>query len=295
MMNRKDILKRVRLIQIRSRRTVNDVMAGQYASVFRGRGMEFDEVREYQPGDDVRTIDWNVTARTGRPFVKKYVEERELTVIFAVDVSPSGLFGTQMRPKLDLAAELTGVLAFSAIHSNDKVGLLLFSDQVERFVPPGKGLRHGLRILLEIEEQLERPSKAAATNIAGALEYLRKMLHRKAVIFLVSDFQAPDFKRQLQIVNRRHDLTAVSIEDRREYELPGVGLMEVQDLETGKTVLIDTCDKRAMRDFQRRTAIASEMRRRMMQSVGVDLLELRTGEPYLPPLLKLFRKREGRL
>jgi uncharacterized protein (DUF58 family) len=295
MMNRKDILKRVRLIQIRSRRTVNDVMAGQYASVFRGRGMEFDEVREYQPGDDVRTIDWNVTARTGRPFVKKYVEERELTVIFAVDVSPSGLFGTQVRPKLDLAAELTGVLAFSAIHSNDKVGLLLFSDQVERFVPPGKGLRHGLRILLEIEEQLERPSKAAATNIAGALEYLRKMLHRKAVIFLVSDFQAPDFKRQLQIVNRRHDLTAVSIEDRREYELPRVGLMEVQDLETGKTVLVDTCDKRAMRDFQRRTAIASEMRRRMMQSVGVDLLELRTGEPYLPPLLKLFRKREGRL
>jgi uncharacterized protein (DUF58 family) len=295
MMNRKDILNRVRLIQIRSRRTVNDVMAGQYASVFRGRGMEFDEVREYQPGDDVRTIDWNVTARTGRPFVKKYVEERELTVIFAVDVSPSGLFGTQVRPKLDLAAELTGVLAFSAIHSNDKVGLLLFSDQVERFVPPGKGLRHGLRILLEIEEQLERPSKAAATNIAGALEYLRKMLHRKAVIFLVSDFQAPDFKRQLQIVNRRHDLTAVSIEDRREYELPRVGLMEVQDLETGKTVLVDTCDKRAMRDFQRRTAIASEMRRRMMQSVGVDLLELRTGEPYLPPLLKLFRKREGRL
>jgi uncharacterized protein (DUF58 family) len=294
MMNRKDILKRVRLIQIRSRRTVNDVMAGQYASVFRGRGMEFEEVREYQPGDDVRTIDWNVTARTGRPFIKKYVEERELTVLFAVDVSPSGLFGTRVRPKLDLAAELTGVLAFSAIHANDKVGLLLFSDKVERFVPPGKGLRHGLRILLDIEQQLQRPAKARTTDIAGALEFLRKMLHRKAVIFLLSDFQAPDFKRQLQIVNRRHDLTAIAIEDPTEYALPRIGLVEVRDLETGRSILVDTNDNRAMGALQRRTSSAADMRRRMMQSVGVDLLELRTGEPYLPALLKLFRKREGR-
>ena len=293
-MDRKEILRRVRHIQISSRRAVNDVLAGQYASVFRGRGIEFDEVREYQPGDDIRSIDWNVTARMGRLFVRKYVEERELTVLFAVDASRSGLFGTRVRAKLDLAAELTGVLAFSAIHNHDKVGLVLFTDRVERFVRPNKGMRHGMRILLEIEATLASPTGRAGTDLAGALEFLRKVLTRRAVIFLISDFQAADFKRPLQIVSRRHDVVAVAVTDPRELDLPDLGLVRLRDLESGQELLLDTGDRATRERFARDAWIAAETRKRLLQSIGVDLLELRTDRPYMPELLRLFQMRERR-
>src|SRR5512138_28441 len=240
----RELLKKVRHIQVRADRLVNDVVVGEYRSVFKGRGMEFDEVREYQPGDDIRTIDWNVTARTGGAHVKRYVEEREMTAVLLVDLSLSGRFGSTHQLKVDLATEISAVLAFSAIKNNDKIGLLIFTDHVERFIPAKKGKQHVLRVIREL---LSFQPVAGGTDLAGALEFLNRVLKRKAVIFLVSDFIDTEFERDLALTRSRHDLIPVRISDPRESTLPDVGLIELEDAETGERVLIDT-RRRKIRD-----------------------------------------------
>jgi len=287
-----DILKKVRHIQIRTRRTVNDVLAGRYSSVFKGRGMEFDEVREYQVGDDVRTIDWNVTARTGHPYVKRFVEERELTVMLVVDVSASGAFGSTERLKSELAAELCALIAFSAIRNNDKVGLVLFTDRIELFVPPKKGKRHVLRVIREL---LYFEPAGRRTDISMALDYLNRVTRRHAVVFLVSDFLDQQYARRLTLANRRHDLVAVAVTDPRELELPRIGLIELEDAETGAMTVIDTWSRRATRRYAREAEHETAERRRLLRRLGVDSIEINTGRPYVPELIKFFRMRERRL
>ena len=258
-----EILKKVRRIQIVTSALVHDVFAGQYHSAFKGRGVEFEEVREYQPGDDVRTIDWNVTARSGRPFVKTYREERELTVVLLVDVSASQAFGTRDQLKSELVAELGATLAFSAIQNNDKVGLILFTDCVERFVPARKGTRHVLRVVREL---LYHQPTGRGTDVGAALEYLSRVLRRRAVVFLISDFQTPAFSGPLQVVRHRHDLIPVFVGDLRERELPPVGYVELRDPETGEQIVVDTRARAVRRRFQqlaeqRRQALLTDFRR----------------------------------
>ncbi len=278
---------------------VQDVLAGQYESVFKGQGIEFEEVREYQPGDDIRTIDWNVTARMGRPFVKKFVEERELTVMLIVDLSGSLQFGTVERSKAELAAELCAVIAFSAIANNDKVGLIIFTDQIEEFIPPKKGRRHVLRVIRDV---LSFTPEGHGTDIAVALEYLSKVTTRRTVSFLVSDFfeqsedeSNPSYEQALRIASKRHDVIAVTISDPREWELPRLGLMEFQDAETGETVLIDLSSHRGRAQFQRLAEEQTQSRSSLFRSAGIDTINLQTGEPYVGELLKFFRMRERRL
>jgi uncharacterized protein (DUF58 family) len=286
-----EILKKVRRIQIVTSALVNDVFAGQYHSAFKGRGMEFEEVREYQPGDDVRTIDWNVTARAGRPFVKNFREERELTVMLLVDVSASQEFGTREQLKSELVAELGATLAFSAITNNDKVGLILFSDRIERIVPARKGTRHVLRVVREL---LYHEPAGRGTDVALALEYLDRVLSRRSVVFLISDFQTGDFSRSLQIVRHRHDLIPIRVRDPREDELPPVRFIELYDPETGEQWLADT----ASRAFRRRFAELSERRRQRLAAefrrLGLDVIDVITGEPFVEPLRRFFRKRGAR-
>ncbi len=278
---------------------VQDVLAGQYESVFKGQGIEFEEVREYQPGDDIRTIDWNVTARTGRPFVKKFVEERELTVMLMVDLSGSLRFGTVERSKAELAAELCAVIAFSAIANNDKVGLIIFTDQIEEFIPPKKGRRHVLRVIRDV---LSFTPEGHGTDIAVALEYLSKVTTRRTVSFLVSDFfeqaedeSTTDYEQALRIASKRHDVIAVTISDPSEWELPRLGLMEFEDAETGETVLIDLSSRRGRAQFQRLAEEQLQSRSSLFRSAGIDTISLQTGEPYVGELLKFFRMRERRL
>lgn len=286
-----EILKKVRRIQIITAAMVHDLFAGQYHSAFKGRGMEFEEVREYQPGDDVRTIDWNVTARTGRPFVKNYREERELTVMLLVDVSASQDFGTRQQLKSELVAELGATLAFSAIQNNDKVGLILFTDRIERFVPARKGTRHVLRVVREL---LYHEPVGRQTDVAAALEYLNRVLRRRAVVFLISDFQAPDFRGPLRVVRHRHDLIPVIVGDERERTLPPVRFVEVLDPETDEQLLVDTSSRAFRRRFsalaaRRRAALLDEFRKLRM-----DAVEVSTGEPIVEPLRTFFRRRERR-
>jgi len=286
-----EILRKVRRIQIVTTAMVNDLFAGQYHSAFKGRGVEFEEVREYQPGDDVRTIDWNVTARTGRPFVKNYREERELTVMLLVDISASQKFGTRQQLKSELVAELGATLAFSAVQNNDKVGLLLFTDRVERFVPARKGTRHVLRLIREL---LYYQPVGRGTDVGVALEYLSRVVRRRAVVFLISDFQTPDFDGPLRVVRHRHDLIPVIVEDEREYRLPAVRYVELLDPETGAQVLVDTSSRRFRTAFetlaaQRRTRWLSEFRR-----WRIDTLPVRTGQSFVEPLMSLFRQRGRR-
>jgi uncharacterized protein (DUF58 family) len=286
-----EILKKVRRIQIVTSAMVNDVFAGQYHSAFKGRGMEFEEVREYQPGDDVRTIDWNVTARSGRPFVKNYREERELTVLLAVDVSASQNFGTRQQLKSELVAELGATLAFSAIQNNDKVGLILFTDRIERFVPPRKGMRHVLRVVREL---LYHEPTGRRTGVAVALEYISRVLVRRAVVFLVSDFQTPGFSGPLQIVRHRHDLIPVIVRDERERKLPPVRFMEVLDPETGTQMLVDTSSRAFRERFgrvaeARHAALITELRR-----MRLDAIEVATGESFVEPLRRFFHRRGRR-
>ena len=287
----KDLARKIHAIEIYTTRIVNDVLAGEYESAFKGRGMEFDEVREYQIGDDVRSIDWNVTARAGRPFIKKYREERELTVIFLVDLSASGNFGSIGQTKNELAAEICALLAFAAIRNNDKVGLIVFTDQVEMFIPPGKGVRHVLRVIREILSF--RPGRTG-TDLGAALDYLGRVQSRTAVVFLISDFQADGFERSLRVVGRKHDLIALCVSDRRESSLPDVGLMELEDAETGETVLIDTGSREVRERFDdlsaRQTAALSEL----FRSAGIDRIHIRTGTAYLREVLDFFRRRERR-
>jgi uncharacterized protein (DUF58 family) len=285
------ILKQVRRIEISTRGLVNEVFSGEYHSVFKGRGMNFAEVREYQYGDDIRSIDWNVTARSGAPFVKVFEEERELTVMLLVDVSASGDFGTRERLKGEMAVEICALLAFSAIKNNDKVGLVIFSDRVEKFVPPRKGRRHVLRVLREL---LYHEPEGRGTDITAALDYLNHVQKKKAVTFLVSDFQDEGFERALSIAGRRHDVVAIRVSDPRERTLPPVGWMELEDPETGERVMVDTSDV----DFRQRFAERVERRRaeldRALRRSKVDVVDVETGRPYVEPLMRFFRERARR-
>jgi uncharacterized protein (DUF58 family) len=294
----KELAKQIRYIQMVTSRAVNTSLAGEYSSVFKGRGMEFDEVREYQPGDEIRTIDWNVTARTGHPFVKRYVEERELTVLFAVDISASGGFGSAGKKKSEVAAELCALLAFSAIKNNDKVGLLLFSGDIELFIPPGKGVAHVLRIIREV---LYYKPRRHDTDIAQALEFMARVMRRQGVIFLISDFLAPDFSRPLGLMARRHDMIAISVNDRRELKLPNLGLLELLDAESGKTALVDTSDQEFRRQYELTARKRQEQLAHLLAARAVDHIPivLRAGQKkgraaYVDDLARFFRRREQR-
>jgi len=284
-------LKAVRKIQIRTSHLVSDLFAGQYQSVFKGHGMEFAEVRHYLPGDDIRTIDWNVTARTGVPHVKRFVEERELTVMLLVDASASTHFGTIRQLKSEMAAELAALFAFSAITNNDKVGLVMFSDHVELSLPPKKGTRHVLRVIREV---LSFTPQGRGTDIAAALEHLSHVSKRRCVTFVISDFLDDRAQLALRIANRRHDVIAVVLDDPADLTLPDVGLIALEDAETGERVVLDTGDRRVRDDFERRAAAARRERERMLRSVDVDAIGVRTDRPYAEALLRFFRMRERR-
>ena len=287
----REIIRKIRRIEIRTKRLVDEVFSGEYQSVFKGRGMEFSEVREYLPGDDVRAIDWNVTARTGHPFVKKFEEERELTIMFLVDASASGGFGTVSRTKAELIAELCALLAFSATRNNDRVGLIVFTDRVEKVVPPRKGRTHVLRVVREL--LFFRP-EGRGTDISAALDYLTGVVRRHAVVFLVSDFIAEDFEKKLSVANRRYDLIAVEVSDPKEDELPALGLVEMEDPETGERVVVDT-GERGFRD--RFAGIRGEeqlRRQRLFRKLGVDSIRVSTDRDYVGPLERFFQMRARR-
>lgn len=292
----RDILKKIRRLELKTRGMVETAFAGQYRSVFKGRGMNFEEVREYQPGDEVRSIEWNVTARLGEvrgdAYVKKFTEERELTVMLIVDVSASGDFGSVRLSKRELAAEVACLLAFSAIRNNDKVGLLLFSDHVELFIAPRKGRPHTLRLIREI---LFFEPKGRGTDPADALRYLNRVVHRRSVAFLISDFQAPEFSRELSITSQRHDLIALPVIDPREEDLPDVGRVTLEDAETGEQIEINTSSRSVRAAYLRRVQERREDRLREFRKHQVDSIELRTDEDYVPALRAFFRNRERRL
>lgn len=286
----------MRELEIRTRRMVDDTLAGAYHSVFKGRGMDFDEVREYSAGDEVRTIDWNVTAREGRPFVKKFTEERELTLFLVVDISASGNFGSGALAKRDLAAEVASVLAFSAIRNSDKVGLILYTDRIERFLPPKKGRRHVLRVVRDI---LYHEPQGIGTDTVKTLDAVNNMLHRRAVVFLISDFQmggdaaaARDgLRRAARQTNRRHDLIAIQIEDPREKELPNVGIIALEDAETGALIELDTGRASVRKRFNEAALERSRLLRSDLRAEGIDTVHLRTDTPYIPQLQRFFKSR----
>jgi len=287
----REVLKQIRRIEIRTKRLVDDVFSGEYQSVFKGRGIEFTEVREYLPGDDVRSIDWNVTARMGHPYVKKFEEERELTIMFLVDASASGSFGTTSRLKMELQAELCALLALSATRNNDRVGLIVFTDRIEKVVPPKKGRRHALRVVREV--LFFRP-EGRGTDIPLALDYLSKVVRRHAIVFLVSDFLTSGYERALGVAGRRYDLVAIEVSDPRERELPRLGLAELEDPETGERLTVDMSAGGFAERF--RSAVESEMRERerTFRRLGIDSVRVSTGSPYVEPLEHFFRTRARR-
>lgn len=284
----KEILKKVRRIEITTRSLVNDVFSGEYHSVFKGRGIDFSEVREYTMGDDIRTIDWNVTARMGHPFVKIFQEERELTVILMVDVSSSGNFGTYEQMKGEIATEICALLAFSAIKNNDKVGLIIFTDRVEKFVPPKKGKSHVLRVLREL---LYHKPESTQTDIAGALEFLNKVTKRRSVVFLVSDFISSGYEKALQIANKKHDVIAITVTDPRETELPPVGYIELEDAESGEIYVLNTRDAGIRAVFSKEADQNRKRREKLFKSMNVDYIDVFTHLPYIKPLIRFFRMR----
>jgi uncharacterized protein (DUF58 family) len=287
----KEIIKKIRRIQITTNRLVNESLAGEYHSVFKGRGMEFDEVREYQHGDDVRTIDWNVTSRTGRPFVKRYVEERELTVMLLIDVSASGSFGSVIKTKSEIAAEISAVLAFSAIKNNDRVGAMLFTDRVEKFVPPRRGSTHVLRVVREV--LFHRPERKG-TCLQKALEHLNLVLHKRSVVFLISDLLDQGFEQSLKVANRRHDVVIIQIMDPREKDMPDAGILEMRDAETGEIACIDT-SLPWVRDRFRENWDRNQTRlSRLFDSQRMDHLTIETGGSYDIPLVRFFNERAKR-
>ncbi len=288
----KEILAQVRKIEIRSGKLVNEIFAGQYSSVFKGRGMEFAEVREYMPGDDVRSIDWNVTARYGRPFIKKFTEERELTVILLVDVSASQKFGTKDKFKSELTAELASVIAFSAIRNNDRVGMIMFTDRIEKVIRPKKGRNHILRL---IREALYFKPSGKGTDLTLAMQYLNELWRRKAVVFLLSDFEDKDFEPALRITSRKHDLIAVKFQDPREADIPPIGMVSIEDPETGRRMDIDASDRFFIGEYLKRKAARSESLKRLFVKAGVDSISVSTGESYIKPLIQFFKRREKRL
>lgn len=290
-----ELIKRISRIQIHTNHLVTDVMAGEYESAFRGRGMEFEEVREYQAGDDIRDIDWNVTARMGHPYVKLYREERELTILILIDVSASGQFGSVNSLKIQVCAEISALLAYTAIKNNDKVGLIIFSDIVERYIPAKKGRGH---IWMVIREALQHQPKKGKTDIAQALEFMTKVIRRRAVCFLISDFQAEGYERQLRLAAKKHDMITISITDPRERQLPRIGFLELEDAETGETILIDTYDPDLRKGFKTMGEKEAEKRRGVFRSMGVDHVDVMIDESddfYINPIMKLFRMREKRL
>ncbi|MDG2040857.1 MAG: DUF58 domain-containing protein [Ilumatobacter sp.] len=288
----REILKQVRRVEIATRGLVNDVFSGEYHSVFKGRGMNFAEVREYQHGDDIRAIDWNVTARTGAPFIKVFDEERELTVMLVVDVSASGDFGSRSRMKGEVAVEVCAVLAFSATRNNDKVGLIIFSDRIEKFVPPRKGRRHVLRVLREL---LYFEPEGRGTDIAGALQYLARVVRRRAVVFVVSDFLGDEYEKALAVAGRRHDTVAIRMSDPREHQLPAVGYLELEDAETGEQVTVDVSDPAFREAFDADVAEKLAARERQFRKTRVDVVEITTDHPYADRLMRFFRQRAKRV
>jgi len=293
----RSIRSRMRELEISTRRMVDDTMAGAYHSVFKGRGMDFDEVREYSPGDEVRTIDWNVTARAGRAFVKKFTEERELTIFLVVDISASGNFGSGALAKRDLAAEVASVLAFSAIRNSDKVGLILYTDRIERYLPPKKGRRHVLRVVRDI---LYHEPQGVGTDTVKTLDVVNHVLHRRAIVFLISDFVTSggnpvaaraDLRRVVRQTNRRHDLIAVHIEDPRERELPNVGIIALEDAETGEIIELDTARAAVRKRFNEISVERAQRLKSDLRAEGVDIVQLRTDMSYIPPLQRFFKSR----
>ncbi|MBE7471453.1 MAG: DUF58 domain-containing protein [Anaerolineae bacterium] len=289
-----ELIKKIRRIEIRTRHLVNDSFAGEYHAIFKGRGMEFDEVRPYQPGDEVRTIDWNVTARTGEPFVKRFVEERELTVMLLVDASASGKFATVNRFKQEIAAELAAVLAFSAISNNDKVGVLIFTDRVELFIPPRKGRRHVLRLIRDL---LAFEPVGHGTNLKLGLDTINNLLKRRSILFLISDFLTPpdSYRAALQFSNRRHDVIAVTLSDPREHELPNVGLLALEDAETGQVRWVDTGSRQWRQAFIERVNELKTARDRVFRKAKVDRIDISTDAEYVTPLTRFFERRARRL
>jgi uncharacterized protein (DUF58 family) len=267
------------------------MLAGQYESVFKGRGIEFDEVREYQPGDEIRSIDWNVTARMGHPFVKKFIEERQLTVMILLDASSSSYFGTAKRLKSELAAEVAAVLAFAAIQNKDRVGLIIFTDRIEKFIPPRKGLSHVLRV---IREALYYKPKGKGTDIAGALRYLDSVTTRRAVTFIISDFFAKEFKKPLSIANKKHDCVAITITDPREQELPDAGIVELVDAETGRLFMLDTSNALLRQRYASRSRALGEERSHLFSSINMDHIDVRTDRSYIEEFVKFFKSRKRR-
>ncbi|NQT32668.1 MAG: DUF58 domain-containing protein [Candidatus Omnitrophica bacterium] len=288
----KEVISKIKRMQITTSRKVTDVFAGQYKSVFKGMGIEFDEVREYLPGDEIRSIDWNVTARMGHPYIKKYVEERQLTIMLLLDVSMSCRYGTVGRIKSELAAELCSVIAFSAISNNDKVGMATFTDRVEKFIPPRKGTRHVLRV---IREALYNKPEGTGTDINNVLEYLNNVTTRSTITFIISDFFAPDFKKKLSITNKRHDVIAITVTDPSESVLPSAGIVKLHDAETGLPYIADTSDPLARRNYRVQANKLKDQRAHMFRSVNVDEVAIRTDESYMDPLIRFFRMRERRL
>lgn len=288
----KEVLRKIRRIEITTSKLVTDFLSGQYESVFKGRGIEFDEVREYQPGDEIRAIDWNVTARMGAPFIKKYVEERQLTVMILLDASSSSNFGTTKRLKKELAAEVSAVLAFAAIQNNDRVGLIIFTDKIEKFVPPRKGLHHVLRV---VREALYFTPKDKGTDIGGALRYLDNVTSRRAVTFVISDFFAKDFKKPLSIANKKHDVVAITITDPREGELPDAGIVELVDAESGKSYMIDTSSAKVREKYAKKSREMRDERMKLFGSVGVDHIDISTDRSYIEEFIKFFRMRKKRI
>ena len=287
-----ETFRHIRRLEIRTRRLVNELFAGRYLSTFKGRGMTFSDVREYQPGDDIRSIDWNVTARMNAPFVKRYAEERELTILLAVDTSASLRFGTRARSKHELAAELGALVAFSAMRNNDKVGLLLFGEGVNRYVPPRKGKMHALRIL---RDMLVLEPGGKGTDLAGALAFANRVMRKKAVVFVVSDFIAENYEKALSVTNKRHDTIAFVLDDGLEEEFPAVGLVRLEDMESGGVMWLDTGDGRIRAGYSRMQADFRAERDRIFKKMGLDAIRMKTGESYVKPLLSFFATRARRL
>ncbi len=291
-MNPTELLRKIRRIEIATSRLASELLAGQYHSAFKGRGIEFEEVRLYQPGDDVRAIDWNVTARAGSPHIKMFREERELTVMLIVDLSASQGFGTNEQTKRELVTELCATLAFSAIRNNDKVGLLAFTDRIEKFVPPRKGTQHVLRVIREL---LAHEPAGEGTDISGALEYFRHVQRRRCTAFLVSDFQDDGWEQAIRVVRRKHDLVAIDVADVREADLPDVGLLELRDAESGELVLLDSGSAHVRRAWAAQHAADTDRRLGWMRRHRIDRLQLMTGEPFVDTLSSFFRRREARM
>lgn len=290
-MEAQEIFKKVRKIEIKTRGLSNQIFSGEYHSVFKGRGMAFSEVREYQFGDDIRNIDWNVTARFNHPFVKIFEEERELTVMLLIDVSGSNDFGTNTQLKQDILTEISAVLSFSAIQNNDKVGVIFFSDKIEKFIPPKKGSSHILRIIREL---IDFKAENKGTNIAEALRYLTNAIKKKSTAFIISDFMDEGFEKSVQIANYKHDLIAIRVTDERENEIPNIGMARVVDAETGKARWIDTSSKKVRDLYAKRIREKSTKLDSLFGKYGIDNVKVYTGKDYVKPLMNLFKKRESR-